>query len=727
MAIGKNSTILHGILAATGMTTYSATYAQQPTSTNDSQFGDIVVTAQKREQSLQKVPLSVSAIGGQALQDRGIRNLTDLGASVPGLQIQTNSGVVLPFLRGVGNPATTLGNESSVAVYLDGVYFARLQAGFFSLSDIERIEVLKGPQGTLFGRNATGGVIQIITKAPSHTTSVRGSIGYGRFDTVQGSLYATTGLSDTVAMDLSIAGRTDDGFGRNVITGHRTQYEDSLLVRSKLLFEPSDTTRFTLSGLYAWSKLSGQGNAYPGTTQGTFSLPFEVFDPVASGFSYYDQRSDIDQRHITNTISATFKAEQELAFANLTSITGYIHETEIGHFDADYGPRPDFAAYTKPRVNQFTQELQISSAKGSPFTWIAGLYYYHNDSLYRTFQFLTPTGALAAQFGPGLDNHAGQKAQSIAGFGQISYEIVPNLTVSGGIRYSRDKVSADGYLEALLTPPVIVLDLPGASQKTNRVTWRIGADYQITDEVMTYASFSTGYKSANFNLVTYNPVSNRPETIDAYEIGLKGDYFDRHLRLNMAGFYYKIGSPQVLLFSPQGGFISNAGGSRVYGFEFDGQVAITEGLTARFGATYLDSKYTEYLGAPSSPPVVGGAGSASIDASGNRTPLASKLVYNLGADYHFPTGLGEATLTVDYSYRGSFFWEPDNFLRQGHYGLLDGQIKLAPSDNVAVRIWGRNLTNEKYATTALSQAGPGGYAYNPGRPRSYGLAVDLNF
>jgi iron complex outermembrane receptor protein len=725
--VSKRKAIFRGMAVASGVSLSSMAFAQTDTTSSDSQFGDIVVTAQKREQNLQKVPVSVSAIGGQALQDRGINNLTDLGSSVPGLQIQSNSGVVLPFLRGVGNPATTLGNESSVAVYLDGVYFARLQAGFFALSDIERIEVLKGPQGTLFGRNATGGVIQIVTKQPSHTASVQGSIGYGRFDTVQGSLYASMGLSDTVAMDVSVAGHTDDGFGRNVTTGHRTQYEDSLLVRSKLLFEPSETTRFTLSGLYAWSKLSGQGGAYPGTTQGTFSAPFEVFDPVASGFSYYDQRSDVDQRHITNTMSVTLKADQELAFADLTSITAYIHETEVGYFDADYGPRPDFAAYTKPRVNQFTQELQISSLKGSPINWIVGLYYYHNDSLYRTFQFLTPTGALASQFGPGLDNRAWQKAQSLAGFAQVSYEIVPKLTLTGGIRYSRDKVSADGYLEALLTPRVTVLDLPGASQKTNRVTYRIAADYQLAEHVMAYASFSTGYKSANFNLVTYNPVSNRPETIDAYEAGLKGDYFDRRLRLNIAGFHYKIGSPQVLLFSPGGGFISNAGGSRVNGFEFDGQLAIADGLTTRFGATYLDSKYTEYLGAPSSPPVVGGAGSASIDASGNRTPLASKWAVNIGADFHFPTGLGEVTLTADYSFRSSFYWEPDNFLKQGHYGLLDGQIKIAAADNVAVRIWGRNLTDEKYAVTALSQAGPGGYAYNPGRPRSYGMAVDFNF
>jgi iron complex outermembrane receptor protein len=220
------------------------------------QLDEIVVVAQKRSENLQKVPLAITAVGSEALESRGIESVIDLGDKVPGLTIRKFNGLILPVLRGVGNPSSTAGNEASVAVYADGVYFPRLPSGFLDLNNVERVEILKGPQGTLFGRNSTGGVINIITRDPSHETKVEGSVSYGRFDTFTGKLYATTGLSDTVAIDLSVAGRTDDGFGKNIATGHRYGYTDNFITRSKIVAD-LETTKISLSGYYSWVKASG--------------------------------------------------------------------------------------------------------------------------------------------------------------------------------------------------------------------------------------------------------------------------------------------------------------------------------------------------------------------------------------------------------------------------------------------------------------------------------------
>src|ERR1700730_4702770 len=251
------STVCRGAAAALAAVwmTASSVHAQTGSVGSD-QIEEIVVTAQKREQSLQRIPISVTAVTGDSLQARVLTDASSFAETTSGLQLgQGTAGVVVPFLRGVGTSATNLGAESSVAVYADGVYFSRLPAGFFSLNNVERVEVLKGPQGTLFGRNSSAGVIQIITKDPSHTPMVKGSVSYGDYNTVDASAYATTGLGDEAAADVSLSFRNQgDGYGRNITTGSRANYNDDVTVRSKLIIESQDATRITLAGYYANSK-----------------------------------------------------------------------------------------------------------------------------------------------------------------------------------------------------------------------------------------------------------------------------------------------------------------------------------------------------------------------------------------------------------------------------------------------------------------------------------------
>jgi iron complex outermembrane receptor protein len=701
---------------------------------------ELVVTAQKREENVQKIPVAVTAVTGRALEQRGITDVSAFAQVTSGLQLgQGTSGVVLPFLRGVGTNASNLGRESSVAIYADGVYFTRLPAGFFSLANVERVEVLKGPQGTLFGRNSSAGVIQIITKDPSHTPLLKANISYSSYNTVEGTAYGTAGLSDTVALSLSVAARKQgDGYGVNIPTGHRANYTDNVVLHSKLLFEPSDETRVTLGGYYTQTKVGQQGNTYPGTVAGYLTPPFAPLPPIG----FYDQRGDVDSVVKSHAWGASLKVEQDLGFAQFTSITAYTREVESVYDDGDYNPRADFLFVAHGYVNQFTQELQLSAPKESAVQWIMGLYYYNAFTRYDKAELTSPSGGLAAIYGPGLNAFAHTRSKSIAPFAQATYEILPHLRLTGGLRYTVDDTGADGRVDLNLSPPLTVIAPGPADFKTRKFTFKAAADYQFTDMVMGYASFSRGYKSGGFNLVVYDPRPARPEVLDAYEIGLKSDLLDRRLRLNASVFQYNIDSPQVQLQSGTTVVTSNAGSSRVKGAEIEVQAAVAHDFNLRFSATYLDSKYLSYGTLDALGNVINGAPSApqnpvspygtisplrSIIANGNDTPQAPRLTVNAGLDYAVDTSMGRVFFAVDYYYNDGFYWEPDNFLRQKSYGLLNGRVKLQPTEHLAVSLWGKNLTDEHYVSQAVSQEGPAGYPYLAAPPRTYGVSLDWQF
>lgn len=686
---------------------------------------EIVVTAQKQEQNISRVPMSITAVTSRAIETRGLQNVSELTGIVPSLQVGPSTGVLTPFLRGIGTTANALGNEPSVATYVDGIYFSRVPAGFFALSNLERVEALEGPQGTLFGRNASGGVISLVTKNPSHDSALKGEIGYGNYDTITGSMYGTSGLSDKVAIDLSMAGRYQrDGFGRNIITSHRASYSDYFTARSKLLFEPSDLTRLAIGGTYSYSKTGLRGNTYPGTTQGFLTAPRDLLLPLPD---YYDQRSNLDGYMKATAKLVDLRVEQEFSFARLTSISAYMVQNEsIPTNDTDYGPRPDFVVSFASTLKQFSQELQLASLPNERLQWLLGLYYYRNHSSYDYIEFRgVPAGV-------GLNAYATQLSKSYAAFAQATYEILPRLSVTAGARLSRDIVTANGRTDRNLTPPVTIVQPPPGKEKGNKLTFRTAIDYKPTPDTTLYASFSRGYKAGAFTLLTYNGVVTKPEILDAYEVGAKARILDGRVRLNAAGFIYDIKNPQVQLNNANTIILSNAESARVRGLQFQVEAALIDHLNLRAGAVYLDAKYKSYLRAPSGPlnpnPPFGAISPLlSIDASGNHLPEAPELTLTAGLDYKIDTAVGSWLISADYIYNDGFFWEPDNFLRQKSYSLLNGRIAYSPSDNLRLGIWGKNLLNEKYATGANTGAGPAGYPYTAAPPRTYGVTVGFDF
>ncbi|MBB4642546.1 TonB-dependent receptor [Rhizorhapis suberifaciens] len=705
-----------------------------PAQGDGAQLEEIVVTAQKRSENLQSVPVSVTAFTANSLEARGVTSLLDVAGLAPSLSLPVQNGVVLPFLRGIGNSANNPGNEGSVAVYVDGVYFTRLSSGFFSLSNIERVEVLKGPQGTLFGRNASGGVVQIITQDPSHDFGGKAHIGYGNYNTLTGDLYMTTGLGDQAAIDLSVAGRRQgDGYGINRATGNRANYHDDFIVRSKLLIEPSDRTKIVLSGFYAYSNSSAQDSFVPGTSQGYQSAPFDRATPNA----FYDVNSDIDPHSRQQTWGGSIKLKQDLGFAEFSSISAYLHDKEDLLFDLDNGPRADGYGQFPVSINQYTQEFQLANSARSGIQWILGLFYYNTTTKIDALNFQ------GRQFFPGdvlgdsdlneLRLGARQVAKSYAGFAQASAEVLPKVKLTAGLRYTKDDLRGTGST-AITLSNAQVASFPSAPGKynDNKLTFRTAVDYQVADDAMIFGSFSRGYKSGVFNLLGFDPNATKPEVVDAYEIGLKSELFDRRLRFNISAFWYDIKNPQVQLLIGNVTVLANAQKARTRGVEFDGLVRVTNGLTIDFGATVLDSTYRRYLGAPDGPinllPPYGSVNPLrSIDASGNRTPYGAKFTAHLGAQYNVQTSIGQITASADYNYNSGNYFEPNNFLRQPPYHMVNSQLTLKPNDSFSVSVWSRNIANEKILSYAGTQVGATGYPYIPAAPRTWGTTAGVNF
>ncbi|MCZ4344077.1 TonB-dependent receptor [Sphingomonadaceae bacterium G21617-S1] len=711
---------------STGFAGQASTQTGQPADGDQDRLDEIVVTAQRRAENLLKIPLAVTAFSPADLQKRGVADMTDLSTAMSGLVISRAGGILLPYLRGVGNSNITIGGSSSVAVYVDGIYYARVPDGLFSTSNLERVEVLKGPQGTLFGRSSSGGVIQFITKEPSYNIGGSISINYGNYGTWQNSAYFTTGVTDRIATDLSVSGRYQrKGYGTNIPTGNRATYNDSFNIRNKWLFDIGDNTRATLTAFYGYIKTDIQGNTWPGTTHGFLSAPnTQPILPVG----YYDHIIDEDGFQREKVWGGSLHFEHELPFAAFKSTSSYLKSKYLSLFDTDYTPRPDRTATLRGGVETVTQELQLSSLPGAPVKWVGGLYYFNGLTEYHDLSF----EGLGYAFAPaGFSAFAKQRAKSYAAYGQASYEIVPRLTVTGGIRYTKDDTDGSGYLQANATGVVFSRPTP-ATQKYNRWNFRGAVDFQLTPSALLYASYSSGYKSGHFNLLTYQPTPVKPEDMDAYEVGAKLELLDRRLRITGSLFQYDIKNPQVLLIVATLVNTSNAESSRVKGAELEMQALLAPGLNARLAFTYLDSYYKKYTAAPSgapnpNPPFGSISPLASIDASGNPTPRSPKLTVNAGLDYTVPTAVGDLTLGIDYFHSAKFYFEPDLFLKQKGYDLVGAQARLRLTKNLAVGIWGKNLLNEKYANFAVTSAGFTGYQYVAAAPRTYGLSVDLAF
>jgi iron complex outermembrane receptor protein len=592
---------------------------------------DIIVTAQRRSESMQKVPIAVTAASAERLSQIGVASTSDLTTLAPAVHVSTGLGGASIAIRGVGGTGSGA-DESANAVYIDGVYQPSPTASLFAFNNIQRIEILKGPQGTLFGRNASGGLIQIITPAPSADTNLKAQIGYGNYDTVTAGLYATTGITDNLAIDVSgNYNHQGKGWGKNLTTGQDAYKGEYGGVRSKLLWTIDSGTSLTLAAMYS--------HAYAPNLQGGALIPGELTVVGTPGYNgFYNTTTNNDLRTGTDqqNYSATFK--HDLGFATLTSITS----RDFVHFrlttEKDLSPVPLLNLNINSLSYSWTQEFQLASNGDGPLKWTLGAFYYGNELKTVPVQ----VSGLAVAPLAYADTFSWANTQSFAAYGQATYEIARGTHLTGGLRYTIDKRHID-FVTTISDPAVPATTYPRQSLEDKKPSWRVALDQQATRDVLLYASYSRGFKSGLFNATNPNLPSVRPQTVDAYEIGLKSDLFSHKLRANIALFDNEVKDIQIRgipngLTTP---IFYNGANASFKGVDLELEAAPARGLTAQANLSYLHGRYGAgftnalYFTLPAAP--AGGLVASVGDASGKVPVLAPELVLSLSAQYAFAT------------------------------------------------------------------------------------------
>lgn len=685
-----------GVAAAQAPTTQAPT-TQAPANASADKVQEIIVTAQKRAENLQDVPLAVEAITAAQAVNQGLTGTAALTAAVPGLVITNPANVGNPYLRGVGSALFDPSSEQSVAMYIDGVYIAAPESNIFSFNNIQQIEVLKGPQGTLFGRNATGGVIQITTKDPSVTPHADLSVGYANYGDVTATAYVTGGLFPGVSADFAARYENQtDGYGKDLTTGAKTfqQAIGDYDLRGKLMLRPTDTTKIMVSVDYSHSVST---NAY--------QKPQGATSPIdGSGYpGPYNTYSDFNDRNTVDTGGASIKIDQDLGQLHLMDILAYRRTTVDYVLDDDVTAVPAADIILKPKTHNWSEELQLSGPSQAWLKWIVGAYYFNSSAGYDPVT-LDGFEQLADR----------QTAVSYAAFGQATATILPRTDLTLGARYSTEKQ------DYTLTYPAPLAE----SQSFSRVTYRAALDYHFTRDVSAYASFNTGFKTGGFNLLLPGN-SFKPETLDAYEVGVKSELFERKLRLNVDAFYYDDSNVQILNTFLGGTVTSNAAAAVIKGLEGDFEAVPIEHLKISGGLSLQTGKYTSYPNAG----IVNAQGVAlpTADLSGNKTLITPPVTGDLNVSYKWSTAKGDVQPSVTVVYNNGFFWQADNRLRQPAYTLLNASLLWTdPTGRYDIRLWAKNLTDSVYYVARLGAAGLGD-VQEQAAPRTYGVTLSAHF
>ncbi|MEP6869656.1 MAG: TonB-dependent receptor [Novosphingobium sp.] len=741
----------------------STSVPAQPEEAKSGGVSEIIVTAQRREQKLQDVPVAISAATGEMLKSSGLTNTEQLGTLVPGLVMTKQRVSSAPYLRGVGTQNVAVGDEPNVSTYVDGVYMASNAVIAFDLNNIERIEVLRGPQGTLFGRNATGGAIQVITRKPSHETRVEGNFGYENYETIRGQLYATTGLSDNMAIDLALTGTHQGrGWGKQIYTNQDVYFKRNWGVRSKLLWEPSPDTTVTLAGDY--SENHGDIGKTRGiicgtvTANGTNSLGAIVAAGTPSSCGFFDAQDSLtDRTSLIKSAGASLVINHDFGDLSLTSTSAYRYSFAHYVTDTDAGQPIVSSIDLLEHTDTLQQEFLLQGRSGG-LNYTAGLFLFYANGKHDP---LLKRNAYSPSPFTNVDELTENKTFSYAPFAQLSYDFGQGTTITGGLRFTSDRREfvgskvADPYTpEPFVFNPGAVLFHQDEGRTYKKVTWRGSIDHRFSPNLLVYGSVSRGFKSGVYNSTSVGTsVSNppvRPETLDAYEIGFKSDLLDRQLRFNVSAFHYNYKDIQLFSIVGATAFLINAAKGRINGVDIESvfQPHIGKGdLRLTTNMSFVDAKYTNFPNAqffipkpasacgPATSPnpsqttgaPTGGNLQCVGDASGHTMIKAPK--FTLSADLFYALPISEtdkATFDITWSHNSGYFFDPDSRLKQKAYNLVNAQVGLSFADGrYGVRAYVRNLLNTKYVpavqTSTLTDS------FIPGDPMTYGLAVDFKF
>ncbi|WP_159977615.1 MULTISPECIES: TonB-dependent receptor [unclassified Novosphingobium] len=742
---------LHAWLAAASTSTLALStpvfaQATPPAEVQAGALEEIVVTAQRRAENLQAVPIAIAAVTADALSRAGVNDTNSLSQVVPSVNFQRSGASGLFFVRGVGTTNASVGDEGSNAFYVDGVYIPDLSGTVTQFNNISRIEVLKGPQGTLFGRNAFGGLIHIITKEPGDVFETQGEAGYSNYQTVQGKLYVGGPVTENVSMDLALTGYDQSkGWGRNITLNRDTKKMRYWGARSKLVWRASDAVKVTLAGDYyknddntaiAWSV--DQDFPVRGLTGPIYSVG--SLDTAADQYSLTKLKSW--------GVSATIEAD--LGFANLTSISSLRDSKNNSDFDVDATQIPWLRITFESGSRAYQQELRLASADTDPLSWQIGAFYLRsevdNASRFR--------GLAAGGVNGGTFIDATLNTDSYAAFGELSYKLTPTTQVIGGVRYTKDKRVLGGGVYLVANNTLGAFTPTNDSIDYGKFTYRLAVRQELTDDISLYASYNRGFKAGTYSLQSPTNPPVQPQYINAYEAGVKSELFGRRLRLNASAFHYDISNYQIR--SAAAGAIGaavllNAASVKVDGVDVEFDAAPMKNLRIFGGFTWLDSRFSNF-GKPGSTyqapfiypnpavcnatgtadpgtttgPYSGGLTTCFGNASGFQTPGAPDFTASVGTSLTVPVNeTGELRFSLLGSYNSGFPFESDGLLRQKKYALLNGSVAYWLTENWGVEVWGKNITGTKYFQQKISTGL--GATTNRAAPATYGVTIKFDY
>jgi iron complex outermembrane receptor protein len=711
------------------------TQATPANAESDATLGYIVVTAQRRAQPLQSVPVAATALDSEAIQQKGVSSLLDVAKVAPSLAVATPYGNNGPeiTMRGIGAGSFNKNTETTVATYLDETVLNLSTAKLGQLFDLERVEVLRGPQGTLYGKNSTGGAVNFISKRPDGTTEAEGSLTAARFGTYEANLGMQAPLTDDLSVRVSARRNYSDGYSFNTLTGrHLNDIDDwgarvGLRYQSdkvdsyfKLFFDRSDTngSAYYAQGVYRANTAPNPSLIGAPTPNGanvlTGYVPPSNIDVVAAQPTPSNIRND----------GASLNTDVYIGDLTLTSVTGYIHSQADTYFDADGSPIDFVTTRHFSKGEQFTQEVRLASSDQGAFTWIVGAAFFHQEQ----------EGGVLARF-PGLGRTVPvlqtftEKTTSFAGFVDGTYRLSDRFELFSGVRATTDKKK----MHQIGTGNFAIADYDASdSEQWTKPSYRVGVNFKPTDATLLYASYNHGYRSGAYDvgfitntLQIANPVN--PEYVDNFEVGLKTTAFDNHLRVSTAAFYMEYEDQQLSVTPPAAGSICcslvNAGKARVYGLEVEGAARFSEYFDVNFSGMVLDTKYLEFK--PDGP-------NRPRDFAGYDLGRAPEYQLSLAPELRYPVAAGEIFFAPEFQFTGKQRVQTtvDRFGEdiQEAYGVINGQLGYRDADGrYSAFLFVKNATDKRYLTYF---ANTGATAVNQtfySAPRTYGVTLTGRF
>lgn len=749
--------------------------------------GDIVVTASRhRAENVQDVPVSISTISAETLASRGDFTLGQIQQMVPSLQVITfNPRNTNINIRGLGSNVslTNDGLESGVGFYIDNVYYGRVGLAQFDLVDLQSIEVLHGPQGTLFGKNTTAGVINVTSRKPSFDPELSAEASLGNYGYHQVRASVSGGLiDDLLALRVSGAISGNDGFLWNKTTNRHAQDYSNKSVRAQLLLTPTPDLEVRVIGDYARQEQNYTLNVFAalhttyadGTTiPNNFAIRAARFpNYTLPSFTPFDRIGEADGHYQAKMSGYGVSGETNwnLGPVNLTSITAYRWWDWDPANDSD---STSLSVNTKGqqanRQRQFSQELRLASQDNGSFDYVVGAYYFwqtvrgYGASAYGSdaplwFRGSTDAISTAALDGYEVNSYSDPQTRTLSAFAQTDWHIVPSLTLTTGLRFNHEK--KEGVYEQWVANAADISGFTAAEQAQilairanfnkevprtvtrftdNSLSGLVSLNWKPSDDTMLYASYSRGNKSGGLNLTqlpsSVTDASVQPETVNAYEVGLKAQFLNRRAVFNAAAFWTDVSDfqttitevdPDNPLVNRQ--YISNIPKVRSRGIEGDLTVEATENLRFNASGTYTDARYVTYTNAPQAIERLNE--SATQDLSGEKLPGVPTWAWTVGADGNLPIGaLGDRDLKLyahaDYAWKSSFNTSASNsaWTQVPSYGLANGRIGIATEDGLwDFSLWAKNLFDKDYFI-ALGAGNTGVVTAQLGEPRTFGATL----